>query len=114
MSIFAGTDLYRTPTCERCGKVEANCVCEPEPVKADPPEKQTARLSLEKRKRGKMVTVIRGLAAGQPAPHFANLLSGIKNHVGAGGSIQDEQIEIQGDQLKRVKQYLVGLGFKVK
>ena len=46
MSIFAGTDLYRTPTCERCGKVEEDCVCEPEPVKAISPEKQTARLSL--------------------------------------------------------------------
>ena len=114
MSIFAGTDLYRTPTCERCGKVEEDCVCEPEPAKAVPPEKQTARLSLEKRKRGKMVTVIRGLSDGHPAPHFANLLTNIKNHVGAGGSIQDEQIEIQGDQLERVKNYLAELGFQLK
>ena len=114
MSIFAGTDLYRTPTCERCGKIESDCVCEPEPPQAVAPEKQTARLSIEKRKRGKMVTVIRGLAEGHPAPHFANLLTGIKNHVGAGGSIQEEQIEIQGDQLERVKSYLAGLGFKVK
>ena len=114
MSIFAGTDLYREPICERCGKVEVDCVCEPEPAKALDPKKQTARLSLEKRKRGKMVTVIRGLAEGHPAPHFANLLTSIKNHVGAGGSIQDEQIEIQGDQLERVKSFLLGLGFKVK
>lgn len=114
MSIFAGTDLYRTPTCERCGKVEEDCVCAPEPEQAAAPEKQTARLSVDKRKRGKMVTVIRGLAEGHPAPHFANLLTSIKNHVGAGGSIQNEQIEIQGDQLERVKVYLIGLGFKVK
>lgn len=114
MSIFAGTDLYKEPTCDRCGKTENNCVCEPVPAEAKPPEKQTARLSVEKRKRGKMVTVVRGLADGHPAPHFANLLTGIKNHVGAGGSIQDEQIEIQGNQLERVKSYLAGLGFKVK
>ena len=114
MSIFAGTDLYREPTCERCGKIENECVCEPVAAEASPPQKQTARLSVEKRKRGKMVTVVRGLAAGHPAPHFANLLTDIKNHVGAGGSIQDEQIEIQGDQLERVKGYLSGLGFKVK
>ena len=114
MSIFAGTDLYREPTCDRCGKIEGECVCEPAPAEAEPPEKQTARLSIEKRKRGKMVTVIRGLAEGHPAPHFANLLTAIKNHVGAGGSIQDQQIEIQGNQLERVKSYLSGLGFKVK
>ncbi|MDB2686662.1 translation initiation factor [Mariniblastus sp.] len=114
MSIFAGTDLYRTPTCERCGKVEDDCVCKPEPAKAISPEKQTARLSVEKRKRGKMVTVVRGLADGHPAPHFADLLTKIKNQVGAGGSIQDQQIEIQGDQLERVKKYLLGLGFKVQ
>ena len=83
MSIFAGTDLYKEPTCDRCGKIEDECVCEPVPAEAKPPEKQTARLSVEKRKRGKMVTVIRGLAEGHPAPHFANLLTAIKNHVGA-------------------------------
>ena len=114
MSIFAGTELYRTPTCERCGKVEVDCVCEPEPAKAMAAAKQTAHLSLEKRKRGKTVTVIRGLAEGHPAPHFGNLLTGIKNHVGAGGSIQEEQIEIQGDQLERIKKHLLDLGFKVK
>ena len=114
MSIFKGTDLYKEPTCDRCGKTEDECVCEPLPVEAKPPEKQTAQLSTEKRKRGKMVTVIRGLAEGHPGPHFENLLTAIKNHVGAGGSIQDQQIEIQGDQLERVKNYLTGLVFKVK
>ena len=114
MSIFKGTDLYKEPTCDNCGKIEDECVCEPLPAEAKPPEKQTARLSTEKRKRGKVVTVIRGLAEGHPAPHVANLLTAIKNHVGAGGSIQDQQIEIQGDQLERVKSYLSGLGYKVK
>ena len=114
MSIFAGTELYKEPTCDRCGKTEAECVCEPVPAEAKPPEKQTARLSVEKRKRGKLVTVIRGLSEGHPAPHFANLLTAIKYHVGAGGSIQDQQIEIQGDQLERIKTYLAGRGFKVK
>jgi translation initiation factor 1 len=114
MSIFAGTELYKQPTCEVCGKIEIDCVCEPPPAEATEPSKQTARIQVEKRKKGKKVTVIRGLAEGNPEPHFGQLLTKIKNHCGAGGSIKEDAIEIQGDQLERVKAFLIKLKFKVK
>jgi translation initiation factor 1 len=117
MSIFAGTELYKPPSCETCGKIETDCVCEPQeppPALATAPEKQTARLQIEKRKRGKKVTVVRGLAEGHPEPHFSQLLTKVKNHCGAGGAIKDDAIEIQGDQLERLSAFLRQLGFKVK
>jgi translation initiation factor 1 len=114
MSLFSGTELYRAPHCDTCGKIESDCVCEPAPPEAIAPQKQTARLSVEKRKRGKKVTVVRGLADGHPEPHFSQLLTKLKNHCGAGGTIQDDAIEIQGDQLPSVKKFLSDAGFRVK
>ena len=61
--LFAGTPWDRPPTCERCGKLESECSCPPpvvEPVRLDPAA-QTARLRLEKRAKGKVVTVVANL-----------------------------------------------------
>src|SRR5258708_18495761 len=61
--LFAGTPFDRPPTCDRCGKLESECACPPlvvEPVRLAP-ETQTARLKLERRPKGKVVTVVGGL-----------------------------------------------------
>jgi translation initiation factor 1 len=77
-----------------------------------PPKQQTARLSMEKRKKGKMVTVIRGLpATGNDLPA---LLLKLKTSLGAGGTIEGEELEIQGEHLERVRQVLSQIGYKVK
>ncbi len=113
--LFANTPWDRPPTCERCGKLESECRCPPLPppaVPRIPPEKQTAKLAVEKRAKGKSVTVIRGLpAVGNDLPE---LLTQLKTACGAGGSLQDETLEIQGNHLDRLRQTLAGLGFKVK
>lgn len=116
MSLFAGTKFYREPTCDRCGEADDACQCEPlvEIPEALPPEKQTARLSVEKRKKGKLVTVVRGLQEGTPEPHFSQLLTELKNHCGAGGSIQVDTIEIQGDHLDRLQDKLKSMGYRCK
>jgi translation initiation factor 1 len=76
------------------------------------PEKQTARLALEKRKKGKVVTVIRGLsAAGNDLPALLTLL---KNKCGAGGTVEGDEVEIQGEHLNRVREILLELKYKVK
>ena len=51
MRLFEGTPFDRPPTCERCGQLESNCTCPPLAPPRIPPEKQTARLSVEKRKK---------------------------------------------------------------
>jgi translation initiation factor 1 len=106
--LFAGTPFDRPPHCERCGKLEVDCRCPPPLI---PPEKQTARLRVEKRKKGKVVTVVAGLpAAGNDLPA---LLTHLKAACGAGGTIQADTLEIQGDHLSRVRDLLVVRGFRV-
>lgn len=112
MRLFEGTEFDRPPQCETCGKLEAECECPPpEPVRV-PPEKQTARLAMEKRKKGKRVTVVRGLKPDET--DLQDLLTDLKNTVGAGGTLKDDVIEIQGEQIERVRDRLSKIGYRVK
>jgi len=113
--LFAGTKFDRPPQCERCGRLEEECECpppEPEAPTYLAPEKQTARLTVEKRKRGKTVTVIRGLA---PEDNdLSTLLTKLKTSCGAGGTIQADSIELQGKHLERLRKDLKAIGYQVK
>jgi translation initiation factor 1 len=112
MRLFAGTPFDRPPKCERCGELETDCRCVPLPAALIAPAKQTARLTVEKRRKGKVVTVIRGLsAAGNDLP---SLLSRLKSRCGAGGTIQGDTLEIQGAQVERISTVLNELGYIVK
>jgi translation initiation factor 1 len=69
-------------------------------------------VQVEKRKAGRVVTVIRGLA---PTDNdLPALLTELKNACGAGGTVRDDSLEIQGDQLQRAKEALSAIGYKVK
>ena len=60
----------------------------------------------------KRQTVVRGLPAeGNDLPE---LLKQLKDRCGAGGALKEDELEIQGDQLVRVREALQQLGFKVK
>lgn len=112
MRLFAGTQFDIPPKCERCGKLlESECTCTPLPD-YQPPEKQTAKLRVEKRPKGKVVTVVTGLLA--TANDLPELLKQIKNACGAGGVVKDDTLEIQGDHLDRVQQQLLKVGYRVK
>ena len=77
-----------------------------------PPGEQTARLSVEKRKKGKVVTVVRGLTVeGNDLPE---LLTQLKTACGAGGTLKEGDLEIQGSHLDRVGQLLRTIGYRVK
>jgi translation initiation factor 1 len=91
--------------------LEAECVCPPEPPPRIPPERQTARLAVEKRAKGKLATVVRGLPA--EGNDLAGLLTQLKNACGAGGTVKDESIEIQGRHLERVREVLRQIGYRV-
>lgn len=111
MRLFEGTKWDRPPHCERCGETEESCVCPPPAKTLTPPEKQTARLATEKRKKGKRVTVIRGLAAEDN--DLPALLVRLKTACGAGGTLKDGLLEIQGNHLKRIRDLLTELGYRV-
>ena len=112
MRLFAGTPFDIPPKCDRCGALEADCKCPPLPAGRIPPNQQTAKLSIEKRKKGKVVTVIRGLS--ERANDLPALLSQFKSQCGAGGTIQEDCVEIQGEHLDRIRKALSEMGYGVK
>jgi len=77
------------------------------------PAQTTLKLRLEKKGRGgKTVTVVFSLP--NNPPYFKGLLKEIKNHCGSGGTQKEDQLEIQGDYLVRVREFLTKKGFQVK
>ena len=112
--LFAGTQFDIPPTCDRCGKLDEECAC-PEPEVAPerlPAAKQTAKVRLDRRKHKRVITIVTGLA--EPATDLPALLSTLKSCCGAGGAIQESDLEIQGDHMDRVKQKLAEIGYRVK
>lgn len=112
--LFAGTPLDRPPTCERCGKLEAECACPPpvvEPVRRAP-EAQTARLRLEKRAKGKVVTVVGDLDP--EGNDLDGLAAQLKTRCGAGGTVKDGLIELQGNHLTAAEKALQAIGYKTR
>jgi translation initiation factor 1 len=61
---------------------------------------------------GKVVTVVRGLSERGPA--LESLAAELKRLCGAGGTIKDDALEIQGDHRERVAERLRALGHTVK
>lgn len=120
MGLFEGTKWDVPVKCDRCGQLEAECSCPPpEPVAPEPiaAGKQKLRLRVEKRKRGKEVTLISGLRF-TATEQAKSLLKKLKDHCGAGGSISEEpeqtNLEIQGNQIKKLEPFLKQLGYPVK
>ena len=111
MRLFEGTPFDRPPRCEVCNELEENCTCSPPEPQRTPPTEQVLRLSVEKRKKGKTVTVIRGLAEDNDA---RELLTYLKSSCGAGGSVQEDGLEIQGNHLERIRTALTAKGYRVR
>lgn len=109
MRLFEGTPLDRPPTCGRCGKREADCRCPPPPKD---PARQTARVAVEKRPKGKVATVVRGLAAADN--DLPALLARLKGACGAGGTLDGDALEVQGAHLEKVRELLAGIGYRLR
>jgi translation initiation factor 1 len=78
-----------------------------------PPNQQTLRVQASRKgRKGKTVTVVIGLQSSEETT--AALLKQLKNQCGAGGTVKDGEIEIQGDHAQKVVQILTGLGYKAK
>ncbi len=108
--LFAGTQFDMPPRCERCGELEEDCKCRRPPRQFAAPQTQTAKIRVDQRKHKRQVTVVWGLDPG--ANDLSAVLAQLKAACGAGGSIQDEQLEIQGDHAERVREKLVEIGFR--
>jgi translation initiation factor 1 len=113
--LFAGTKWDRPPTCDRCGQVEAVCTCPPLPTPAPvrlAPETQTARLAVEKRAKGKVVTVVGNLDP--EGNDLTALAATLKARCGAGGTVKDGAIELQGNHLAAAEKALQAMGYRTK
>ena len=114
MGLFAGTKWDVPAHCERCGLLESECQCPPQ---ASPqptwlePSRQKPKVALEKRAKGKWVTVVRGLKPSES--DLASLCTQLKNACGAGGTLREDHIEIQGDHTARVSDHLRSLGYRI-
>ena len=108
--LFAGTPLERPVTCHVCEKPLDRCAC---PRGTDGqvllPKDQPVRVGLEKRRKGKTVTVVTGLDPS--ASDLRAILSQLKSACAAGGTVNQDGIEIQGDHSERVAAILEGLGY---
>lgn len=74
---------------------------------------QTARIMRDRKRRaGKTVTVVSGLRH-DPATLEA-LLKKLKQQCGAGGTVKDGELEIQGDHRERIATALAAMGYRIK
>ena len=97
--------------CPRCRQPIGQCSCSKKPTA--PVSDGVVRVSREtKGRNGKAVTVIRGLTL----DHVALVVLGgkLKTACGAGGTVKDGLIEVQGDHCERVIELLAGQGCTVK
>jgi translation initiation factor 1 len=61
---------------------------------------------------GKTVTIVRGIEGGEKI--LAELARALKTRCGAGGTVREETVEIQGDQVARVLGHLSAQGYRPK
>lgn len=112
--IFKGTK-WDVP-CERCGLLLSACQCPPPPPPPGPkapgvaPADQKVIVRIEKRQKGKKVTTLAGLASKDQE----ELLSRLKSLCGAGGTIKDGKVEVQGEHKEKVVEELLKRGYQAK
>ena len=90
--------------CNTCGLPKELCVCE-----AIARESQKITVALEKKKFGKIYTVISGI--NEHEVDVKDLAKKLKNKFACGGTAKDGKIELQGDHRRTAKEDLVKLGF---
>lgn len=78
-----------------------------------PPNQQNLRVETSRAgRKGKTVTIVRGFQANSDI--LAELLKKLKAHCGAGGTLKENELEIQGDHKQKIVEFLLKLGYKAK
>lgn len=84
---------------------------EPE-VASRAPEEQRIRISLEKRKRGKVVTLVGNLVLEKG--DMKDLARALREACGTGGTFREQTVELQGDCREQARAWLVENGWGVR
>jgi translation initiation factor 1 len=97
--------------CPGCGNPIKQCTCRKQSNSAI--GDGNVRVSREtKGRKGKGVTLIKGLALDADA--LTAMSKKLKTMCGSGGTVKDGVIEIQGDHIERILDYLKEQGLKAK
>ena len=100
---YSGNGWSFEPAGGRTGKPE---------VVSLPPEKQKVKIALEKRARGKEVTVLSGFVLSDA--DRKSLAKELKKACGGGGSDAADHIEVQGDHREAVAALLAARGWRTR
>ncbi|MDG6219161.1 MAG: stress response translation initiation inhibitor YciH [Candidatus Thermoplasmatota archaeon] len=93
--------------CPKCGLPKEICVCEDIAR-----EQQKIEITLDKRRYGKMMTIVEGINPNEL--DLDSLITKLKKKCASGGTIKDGKIELQGDHRSKVKETLEDMGFIVE
>ena len=93
--------------CEVCGLPKEICVCEDIAR-----EQQKIIIQIDKRRYGKMMTIVDGINAHDL--DINALITQLKSKCACGGTIKEGRIELQGDHRNKVKEALEKMGFTVE
>lgn len=78
-----------------------------------PPQQQNLKVQATRKGRGgKTVTVISGFQTNEDT--LTKLVKQLKTQCGTGGTLKDNEIEIQGDHKQKIVEILTKLGYKAK
>ncbi len=88
--------------CPKCGLPLQACVCE-EIAKTE----QRIQIRTEKKKFGKLITVISGFQD----VDLKTIAKDLKHELACGGTVKENTVELQGDHTRNTKQALIRLGF---
>ncbi len=97
--------MMKDDICPVCGLPKDLCVCQ-DITK----EGSIVEVSTEKRKFGKIYTIIKGLEGKKE--ELKPILKKLKTKLGCGGTLDNGIIELQGDHVREVRKILVELGYK--
>ena len=89
--------------CPKCGLPLQACVCK-EIAKTE----QKVKVTTDKRRYGKIITLVTGLSNDVDIKATAKSL---KSELACGGTVKNGVIELQGDHRKKIKEALMKLGF---
>ncbi len=90
--------------CTKCGLPQELCVCE-----TIAKEAQKIKVYLIQKRYGKNMTIIKGIDTSKI--DIRDVMKKLKSKLACGGTYKNNEIELQGDHRKRVKEILVKEGF---
>ena len=92
--------------CPKCGLPLEACVCE-----QIGKESQRIRVTTDRKRYGKLVTVVSGFDKGVDVKKIAKDL---KNELACGGTFKDDLIILQGDHTRKIGPVLGRMGFNIE